>query len=92
LRDEIPKSIRGGIDETRSLRIASIGCRLAATHSPVKAVQRIKGITQFPREPTDCRRLLLTELVFKYVQPCSHAHHTTPSVTWCLTGRQWAKA
>jgi hypothetical protein len=92
LHDDIPKSVRGSIDETRSLRVASIGRRLAATRSPVKGVQRIEGIPQFPRKAADCRRLLLTELIFKDIQPCSHAHHTTPSVTWCLPGRQWAKA
>src|SRR5215472_3114919 len=89
LHDEIPKSIGGGVDEMRSLRIASIGCRLAITYLAVKGVQRIQGIPQFPSKPADCRCLLLTELVFKDVQPCSHAHHTTPSVTWRLPGRQW---
>ena len=41
LHDEIPKGVGGSIDETRSLRVAAIGCRLATTRSPIKGVQRI---------------------------------------------------
>src|SRR5215469_7071770 len=67
LHDEIPKGVRGSIDETRSLRVAEIGCRLAATRLPIKGVQRIEGIPQFPGKAADCRRLLLTDLILKDV-------------------------
>src|SRR6516225_7501174 len=67
LHDKIPKGVHSSIDETHSLRVAAIGCRLAATRSPVKGVQRIEGIPQFPGKAADCRRLLLTDLVFKDV-------------------------
>jgi hypothetical protein len=46
LHDEIPKGVRGSIDETRALRAAAIGCRLATTRSPIKGVQRIERIPQ----------------------------------------------
>jgi hypothetical protein len=92
LHDEIPKSVRGSIDETRSLRVASTGRRLAATRSPVKGVQRIEGIPQFPRKAADCRRLLLTELIFKDVQSCSHAHQDDPVGDLVPDGQAMAKA
>jgi hypothetical protein len=78
LHDEIPKGVRGSIDEMRSLRIAAIGCRLAATRSPIKGVQRIEGIPQFLGKAADCRCLLLTDLIFKDVLSCSQAHHDDP--------------
>jgi hypothetical protein len=87
LHDEIPKGVRGSIDETRSLRVAAIGCRLAATRSPIKGVQRIEGIPQFPGKAADCRRLLLTDLIFKDVLSCSQAHHDDP-VGDLVPGRQ----
>src|SRR6516164_10126536 len=59
LNDEIPKGVRGSIDETRSLRVGVIGCRLAA----IKGVQHIERIPQFPGKAADCRRLLLTDLI-----------------------------
>jgi hypothetical protein len=79
VHDEIPKGVCGSIDEARSLRAAAIGCSLAATRTPVKGVQRIEGIPQFPGKAADCRRLLLTDLIFKDVQPCSQAHHDDPA-------------
>ena len=78
LHDEIPKSVRGSIDETRSLRVAAIGCRIAAMCFPIKGIQRIEGIPQFAGKATDCRRLLLTDLIFKDVLSCSQAHHDGP--------------
>ena len=78
LHDEIPKGVRGSIDETCSLRVAAIGWRLTATRSPIKGVQRIERIPQFPSEAADCRRLLLTDLIFKDVLSCSQAHHDDP--------------
>jgi hypothetical protein len=67
------------IDETQSLRVAAaIGCRRAATRSPIKGVQRIERIPQFPGKAADYRRLLLTNLIFKDVQSCSQAHHDDP--------------
>ena len=56
VHDEIPKGVRGGIDEPRSLRVAVIGYRLAATRSPIKGVQRIERIRQLPGKAADCRR------------------------------------
>src|SRR6516225_11178442 len=38
LHHEIPKGVRGSIDETRSLRVAAIGCHLATTR--FKGVER----------------------------------------------------
>jgi hypothetical protein len=84
LHDEIPKGVRGSIDETRSLQVAAIGCRLAATRSPVKGVQHIEGIPQFPGKAADCRRLLLTDLIFKDVPSRLKRITTTLSATWCL--------
>jgi hypothetical protein len=78
LNDEIPKGVSGSIDETRSLRVATIGCRLAAPRSPIKGVQRVERITQFPGKSADCRRLLLTDLIFKDVQSSSRGHHDDP--------------
>jgi hypothetical protein len=78
LHDEIPKGVRGSIDEVRSLRVASIGCQFAATCSPVKGVQRIERAPQFPGKAADCRRLLLTDLIFKDVLSCSQADHDDP--------------
>jgi len=78
LHDEIPKGVRGSIDETRSLRVAAIGRRLAATRLPIKGVQRIEGIAQFPGKAADRRRLLLTDLIFKDVLSCSQAHQDDP--------------
>jgi hypothetical protein len=85
--DEIPKGVRVSIDETRSLRVAAIGCRFAATRSPIKGVQPIEGIPQFPGKAADCRRLLLTDLIFKDVLSCSQAHHDDP-VGDLVPGRQ----
>src|SRR6516164_7566868 len=78
LHDEIPKGVRGSIDKTRSLWVAAIGCRLAAARSLIKGVQRIESVPQFPGKAADCRRLLLTDLIFKDVQSCSQAHHHDP--------------
>jgi len=78
LHDEIPKGVCSSIDETRSLRVAAIGCRLVAIRSPVKGVQRMEGISQFPGQAADCCRLLLTDLVFKDIKSCSYAHHDDP--------------
>jgi len=55
LNDEIPKGVSGSIDETRSLRVAAIGCRFAATRSPIKGVQRVERIPQVPGKSADCR-------------------------------------
>ena len=59
LHDEIPKGVRGSIDETRSLQVGAIGCRLAATRSPIKGVQRIEGIPQFPGKAADWTETLI---------------------------------
>src|SRR5215472_1511303 len=78
LHDEIPKGVRGGIDETRSLRVAAIGSRLGATRLPIKGIQRVEGIAQFACKAADRCRLLLADLIFKDVQSCSYAHHADP--------------
>ena len=70
LHDEIPKGVRGGIDETRSLRVAAIGSRLGA----IKGIQRAEGIAQFACKAADCCRLLLADLIFKDVQSSSQGH------------------
>jgi hypothetical protein len=36
LHDEAPKGVRGSIDETRSLRVAAIGCSFAVSLSPIE--------------------------------------------------------
>ena len=81
LQNEIPKGVRGSIDEALSFRVAAIGCRPAAARALITlitGVQRIEGIAEFPGKAPDCRRLLLTDLVFKDVQSCSQAHHDDP--------------
>jgi hypothetical protein len=78
LNDEIPKGVSGSIDETGSLRVAAIGSRPAATRSTIKGVQRIERTPQFPGKSADCRRLLLTDLIFKDVQSSSRGHHDDP--------------
>jgi hypothetical protein len=88
LHDEIPKGVRGSIDEMRSLQVAAIGCRLAAIRSPIKGVQRIEGIPQFPGKAADCSRLLLTDLYSRTSCPVLKRITTTTSVTRCLAGTQ----
>jgi len=80
LNDEIPKGVSGSIHETRSLQIAAIGCRLAATRSPIKGVQRIERIPQFAGKSADCRRLLLTDLIFETSSPVLEGITMTLSV------------
>ena len=75
LHDEIPKGVRGSIDEKRALRVAANGRPLAAARSPVKGVQRIEGIPQFPGKAADCGRLLLTDFIFKDLLSCSQTYH-----------------
>ena len=71
--------MRGSIDEARSLRVAAIGCRLAAPRLPVKGVQRVEGIPQLPGKTAHRRRLLLTDLMFKDVLSCSDVLHDDPT-------------
>jgi hypothetical protein len=69
LHDEMPKGVRCSVDDMRAYPLQSwVGSRrIGPTRSPIKLVERIESIPQFPSEAANRCRLLLTELVSERV-------------------------